>query len=297
MRVLNFGSLNIDHVYRVDHIVAPGETLAALSLDFAAGGKGLNQSIALAKAGVETYHAGCLGTDGGWLRQMLEDSGVDTRHLIDVDTVNGHAIIQVNKDAQNCIIIHGGSNQAITKEQIDTTLAQFTQDTMVLLQNETSHVDYIVQRCKELNIPVAFNPSPFTPDLVERVPFEAVSYLLINETEGQAISGKEDPQEIVATLLERYPGMHVVLTLGGDGVCYAHKDQKVRQAAFRVKAVDTTAAGDTFTGFFLGSLLSGKSIEETLRYANGAAALAVTVSGAAPSIPTLEKVEAFLAEN
>lgn len=296
MRILNFGSMNIDHVYQVDHITAPGETIASSRLQFLPGGKGLNQSIALAKSGAETYHAGCSGTDAAILLELLKTSGVRLDYLRPVDQVNGHAIIQVNKDGQNSIIIYGGSNTAVTPQMVDEVLDQFSaENTMVLIQNEISQVAYIATKCQEKKIPLAFNPSPYSAEL-ETFPFEAVTYLLINETEGKQISGLRDPEQIVDFLLKKYPQMRVVLTLGGDGAYYADAGCRICQQAFRVKAVDTTGAGDTFTGFFLGLIMKGCKIEKALRYACAAAAISVTASGAATSIPTLEEVEAFLAE-
>lgn len=296
MRILNFGSLNIDHIYRVSHIVSPGETIAASSLSFAAGGKGLNQSIALAKSGLPTYHAGCIGRDGHSLEHILSQSGVRLDYLEQVDSVNGHAVIQVNEQGQNSIVIFGGSNQAITQEQVDRTLTDFTSQDMVLMQNETSMVCYIAQRCKELGIPLAFNPSPISAELLEQFPFDAVSYLLVNETEAYDITKEHEPDRVAAYLLKKYPTMKLVMTLGGDGVYYADTDVTLRQVAFTVDAVDTTGAGDTFTGFFLGLIMQGKDCQEALRYACAAAAIAVTKQGAAPAIPTLEMVEDFLAK-
>lgn len=295
MKVLNFGSLNIDHVYQVDHITAPGETIAAQNLKMTLGGKGLNQSIALAMAGVNTYHAGCVGSDGGVLVEKLGDSGVHTEYVWPLDMVTGHAIIQVSHSGQNSIIIFSGANGALTPDMVEHTMDQFRTDTMVLIQNETSSVHYIAQQCINRGIPLAFNPSPFTEDL-NHFPYEAVTYLLINETEGMQISGKTRPEDIADFLLERYPNMKVVLTLGGDGVYYGDKNERIYQTAFPVKPVDTTGAGDTFTGFFLGMVLKGLPTEAALRYACAAAALSVMQSGAAASIPKLTDVERFLQE-
>lgn len=294
MHILNFGSMNIDHVYQVDHITAPGETIAATQLQFMPGGKGLNQSISLAKTGIKTYHAGCSGADAGMLRELLETSGVHLDYLKPVEQVNGHAIIQVNREGQNSIIIYSGSNGAVTPPMVDETLEHFSgEDTLVLIQNEISQVSYIANKCKEKHIPLAFNPSPYSAEL-DQFPFNAVDYLLINETEGNQISGLQDPQEIADSLLEKYPRMRVVLTLGGDGVYYADAQQKIRQEAFEVDAVDTTGAGDTFTGFFLGLMMQGYEVKKALRYACAAAAISVTAPGAAASIPTMAEVEKFL---
>lgn len=294
MKLINFGSLNIDHVYALDHIVVPGETLACSGLSVVAGGKGMNQSVALAKCGVETVHAGCVGTDGGWLRDMLAESGVDCGFLKEADCPNGHAVIQVDKNGQNSIFIYGGSNQALSREQIDETLAALAGDSMVLMQNETSNIIHVAEKCRELSVPLAFNPSPVSEELLAAFPFDAVDYLLINETEGKAISGREEPEEIIDTLLARYPKMKLILTLGSEGAIYAEGSLRAVQKAFRVKAVDTTAAGDTFTGFFLGSIIEGCDVQTALRRACAASAIAVTRPGAVPSIPDREEVEAFL---
>lgn len=294
MKILNFGSLNIDHIYRVSHIVSPGETIAAANLSFAAGGKGLNQSIALAKSGMATYHAGCIGTDGGSLEQTLLDAGVKLDYLQKVDCVNGHAIIQVNDQGQNSIVIFGGSNQAITKEQVDQTLAQFSSEDMVLMQNEINLVSYIAHKCKELGIPLAFNPSPISQEMLESFPFDAVTYLLVNETEAFDITGCQEPKDVAAALLGKYPQMKLVMTLGSKGVYYADSQGELFQSAFPVKAVDTTGAGDTFTGFFLGRIMQGYPCQDALRCACAASGIAVTRPGAAPSIPELSEVESFL---
>lgn len=294
MRVLNFGSLNIDHIYRVSHIVTPGETIAASTLSYAAGGKGLNQSLSLARSGLPTYHAGCIGTDGQSLRTLLEENGVHTDYLLPVDTVNGHAVIQVNRQGQNSIVIFGGSNQAITREQIDRTLADFTPRDLVLMQNEVNMVDYIARRCAQLGIPLAFNPSPISEELLARFPMETVSYLLVNETEAFDITGQRQPSRVASVLMSKYPNMKLVMTLGSEGAFYADAHTSLHQSGFRVNAVDTTGAGDTFTGFFLGLIMQGRSCAEALRYACAAAALAVTKPGAAPAIPNMAEVEAFL---
>ena len=294
MAIYNFGSLNIDHIYRLSHIVTPGETLAAASLSFAAGGKGLNQSVALAQSGAETYHAGCIGSDGIWLKELLEEKGVRTSHVRQVDAVTGHAIIQVTDEGENSIVIFGGANQALTEEQADALLVRLTSDDLVLLQNETSCVSYIARRCKVLDIPLAFNPSPISEQLLAEFPFDAVRYLLVNQTEAKAIAGTELPEEAAGILLAKYPQLHLVMTLGSRGVYYRSSQESFTQPGFPVHAVDTTGAGDTFAGFFLGLINQGFACPEALRYACAAAAIAVTRPGAAPAIPSLAEVEQFL---
>ena len=294
MAIYNFGSLNIDHIYRLPHIVTPGETLAASTLSFAAGGKGLNQSVALAQSGALAYHAGCIGSDGLWLKTLLEEKGVRTDYVQQADAVTGHAIIQVTDEGENSIVIFGGANQALAEAQADALLARLTSNDLVLLQNETSCVSYIARRCKELGIPLAFNPSPISEQLLAEFPFDAVRYLLVNQTEAKAIAGTDVPEKAAQILLAKYPNLHLVMTLGSRGVYYRDRAETFTQPGFSVQAVDTTGAGDTFAGFFLGLISQGFSCPEALRYACAAAAIAVTRPGAAPSIPSLAEVKQFL---
>ena len=135
MKVLNIGSLNLDHVYQVDHFVQPGETLSADASAINPGGKGLNQSIALARAGACVFHAGCLGTGGGSLKALLEENGVNTSWLKQVEELQGNAMIQVNKTGENCIILFGGSNQCITQRQVRETLSHFAEGDSELLKS------------------------------------------------------------------------------------------------------------------------------------------------------------------
>ncbi len=289
MRVLNFGSLNLDYVYQVDHMVAPGETLASLELNTFSGGKGLNQSIALAKAGAEVYHAGCIGEDGGMLRSVLADYGVNTDYIKTLPGKTGHAIIQVDSSGQNCILLYGGANRAMTREYIDEVLENFGKDDVLLLQNEINLLDYIIDKAYEKAMTIILNPSPFDSGL-DPCDFEKISMFLLNEVEGAQIAGKTLPQDILKVLGEKYPSVKVVLTLGGDGSMYQDGDVLLSQKVYPVEAVDTTAAGDTFTGYFIAAYLEGMEISQCLDFASKAAAIAVTRHGAAPSIPLRSEV-------
>ena len=292
MRVLNFGSLNIDHVYLVDHFVRPGETISSQKLDYFLGGKGLNQSIALAKAGAEVYHAGKIGVDGDKLKEALDKYGVNTDYLGRSDGVNGHALIQVNQSGQNCIILFGGSNRTITEDYVDGVLEHFQSGDIVLIQNETSCISYIAEQCSKKGIKVAFNPSPISQDLLTSFPFQYVSLFMINEVEGKELTGKENSEEILNSLISKYPNSACILTLGKNGVIYQDKRNTYSYGVYEVPVVDTTAAGDTFTGFFLGCLARGYDVETCLKKASVASSLAVSKRGASASIPTMEEVTA-----
>jgi ribokinase len=293
MRVLNIGSLNLDYVYNLDHIVQPGETEASYELNVHLGGKGMNQSVALAKAGVDVYHGGMIGEDGQPFLDACKEFGVHAEYIRQIDTKSGHAIIQIDKNAQNSILLYGGANQQLTSEYIDTVLADFGAEDILLLQNEVNMLPYIVNRAYEKGMTIALNPSPFNEKL-HAVDMGKISIFLLNEVEGFQITGLKNPDDIIAKLLEMYPQSKIILTLGQDGAVYADQEQKHFQPVFKVNAVDTTAAGDTFTGYFLAGLCEGLPIPEVLKMSAKASSIAVSRAGAVPSIPFREEVMAAL---
>jgi len=289
MKVLNFGSLNLDYVYSVDHMVVGGETLATAGMNTFSGGKGLNQSIALAKAGATVFHAGMIGEEGEILRDTCKYNGVNTEFVRQIPGKSGHAIIQVDKNGQNSILLYGGANQSITKEFVDEVLGHFATGDVLLLQNEVNLLSYIVDQAFEKGMEVMMNPSPYNSALNE-CDLSKVSLFLMNKIEGWQITGEKDVERMLKKLGEINPASKVVLTLGQDGSVYQDKDHRYRQEIFKVKAVDTTAAGDTFTGYFIASMMCGKSIPECLEMAAKASAIAVSRVGAADSIPVKDEV-------
>lgn len=293
MKILNFGSLNLDYVYKVPHFVTPGETLAATEQVVHPGGKGLNQSIALARAGVSVYHAGAVGRGGESLSELLAENGVDITFLQPVDCLQGNAVIQVNSSGENCILLYGGSNQAITKEHVDKTLSHFGRGDYLVLQNEISNLTYLIEQATKIGMQIVLNPSPFNEKL-KNVDYNNIAWLLINEVEGRQITGESEPNAILKILHERYPSLKVVLTLGGKGAMCFLEGEVFYQPIFDVEVVDTTAAGDTFTGFFLSGVVSGKPVAECLRRASKASAISVSRPGASVSIPTAAEVDAAM---
>ena len=290
MKVLNFGSLNFDHFYEVEHIVRPGETIPSGKYRLACGGKGLNQSVALAHAGANVFHAGKVGRDGEALIACLKAAGVNTRYLeVAEDTPSGHAIIQVDKHGQNSIIIHGGANRAIQKEDVSQVLGNFERGDCLLLQNEVSCMAEIIEQAAIHDLIIFLNPSPMD-ERVAGYPLDKVDYFIINEIEGRDLSGATEPDAIVAAMRQRFPHAATLLTLGEKGVRYADRQTSLSVPAEKVRAVDTTAAGDTFTGFFIARKIAGQSIEACLKTACHAAAICVTRRGAADSIPFLNEV-------
>lgn len=295
MDILNFGSLNIDFVYKVDEFLKPGETKLSQSLDFFCGGKGLNQSIAAARAGNRVYHAGLLGEDGKMLRDKLEENGVILDYLTPVSGKSGHAMIQVDKRGQNCILLYGGTNQALTKEYIDSVLDKFDSNTLMLIQNELNLTDYIIEKAYSRGIPVAMNAAPMD-DKVPGYPIEKLSWLIVNEIEGCSLAQCDSDEDILGILGEKYPNCSVLLTLGHRGSKCLHNGKVTTCGACRVKPVDTTAAGDTFTGYFLYGILNGKSVEESQQLATVASAICVQREGASDSVPFKAEVDEVLAK-
>lgn len=289
MKILNFGSLNIDHVYNVGAFVEEGATISARQYKQFCGGKGLNQSIAMSRAGAKVYHAGAVGKDGEILLNYLNACHVDTTFVSVLDQATGHAVIQVDDCGKNGIIVYGGANQMICPKQIDDILSHFSAGDFITLQNEISNVQLILEKAHEKGMVVFFNPSPVPADIA-RIPFDDIDYLFINEMEGAALSGKTNVPDMVRTLRARYPHSAIILTLGSKGVCYAGKEGIYTHGIYHVPVVDTTAAGDTFCGFFIASLSNQKSIPEALRISSRASSLCISRRGAAPSIPSIEEV-------
>lgn len=289
MRIINIGSLNIDYVYHVDEFVMGGETKLSESMEIFSGGKGLNQSIALKRAGAEVCHAGLIGRDGSFLKELLQKEGVNTDFISYVDGSTGHAIIQVNKHGENCILLFGGANQRFSEEYIDSVLSSCNKGDYILLQNEINKMDYIINKAYDLGVKIILNPSPLN-DCLKDYPLDKVSTFILNEVEGSQLTGRDEPEIILNELTNKYADSEFVLTLGSKGVIYAYKDKRIAVEAKKVAAVDTTAAGDTFTGYYLSSILMGKTVKEVLEIATAAAAIAVTRPGAAPSIPMLHEV-------
>ena len=289
MKVLNIGSLNYDYVYQVNHIVREGETILSDDMQTFCGGKGLNQSIALAKAGIKVFHAGLVGEEGTLLLDTCKEFGVDTSLIQRIAGKSGHTIIQVDKKAQNSILLFGGANQSLTREMIERWIAQFSAGDLLLLQNEVNELPFIIETASQQGLFIVLNPSPFNEKLLA-CDLSKVSLFLLNEIEGEQISGEKDANRMLAVLGERYPEAKVILTLGERGSIYYERNEMIQQGIFPAKAVDTTAAGDTFTGYFIASMIEGLLPQRCLEIASYASSLAVSRMGAVSSIPMRSEV-------
>ncbi|MDO5563531.1 MAG: ribokinase [Synergistaceae bacterium] len=291
MKKLVFGSLNIDRTYTVEHFVSAGETISAEKMNIFCGGKGLNQAVAMSRAGSEVYFAGAIGADGDILLQALQNERINIDCVKRTDGASGHAVIQVDKSGSNCIMILAGSNGEIGHADVDRVLSGFDSGDLVLLQNEISSLDYIISQAHKKGMKVALNPSPFNK-AIERCELSELDYLIVNEVEGAAICGESSWRAIIDSIRSSYPSVSILLTLGHRGSVYYDKDGAVETCGiYRVPVTDTTAAGDTFVGYFLTKILAGGSVSEALTTAATASAIAVSRAGALPSIPFAQELK------
>lgn len=296
MRILNFGSMNIDYVYSVDHILQEGETLLSDDRHIFTGGKGMNQSVAMGRAGLPVWHAGCVGEEGKWMLEELRKSNVDVS-LVKVrsDVPSGHTVIQKDREGRNCIMLFGGANRMVSEEQADETLTHFGEGDVLVLQNEISSLSYIMTKAHEKGMKIIMNPSPVDA-VIPTLPLVFADLFFVNEIEASQITecSAEDTEALLEGLRQKFPDAKVVLTLGGAGSVYMDREKIVRQPAVPVHVADTTAAGDTFSGYFLAGFLQDMPVEAALKLAAAAAGIAVSRAGAAPSIPFMKEVQEYI---
>lgn len=291
--IVNFGSLNIDYVYSMEKIVRPGETLSSKERSVFPGGKGLNQSVALSRAGAKVRHAGFAGSeDAQFLVDIMKESGVEVGLLERVPATNGHAVIQVDEHGENCIILYRGTNGMPDSAYVEKVGKTLQAGDLVLFQNETSAIAEMMRTAKEKGARIALNPSPMDNACLN-LPLELMDIFLLNEIEGEALTGEKIPEKILAGLRERFPKAKIVLTLGCDGSMFADNSKTFTQPVAECEnVVDTTGAGDTFTGYYLAGIEAGMTDEEAIYRATAASAICITRMGAAPSIPLKEEVDA-----
>lgn len=290
----NYGSINIDHVYQVPHLVRPGETLSSHAYRQVLGGKGANQSLAVARAGGSVAHWGRLGQSDRWVLDTLSAAGVDTAPIELCEEASGHALIQVDERGENAIIVHPGANHGFTHAQQDTLVEAAAPGDWLLLQNECNSPGRLISLAADKGMTVAFNPAPLTAE-IRHLPLDRCQLLFLNRGEAAALVNRDEQtptNDLLDALQQQLPRVEIVLTLGSEGACYQHGDTRLRLAAHRVEACDTTAAGDTFIGYFIAARQHDSGVTSALRLASTAAALCVQRQGAAPSIPALSEVDA-----
>ncbi|GHV75515.1 ribokinase [Spirochaetia bacterium] len=289
MKVLVFGSLNIDLIFSVDHIVAGGETISSSSLVKSAGGKGANQAAALAKAGMDVYMAGKVGRDGQFLLTLLESYGVNTGAVRVYEGASGQALIQLDKTGQNAIVLYAGGNAAITIDEINRTLGDFGEGDCIVLQNEIVFTGKIIKAAHERGMRVCLNPSPYD-EKIAALPLDLVDVFFVNEIEGAALAGSSPLPQILDSLTGRFPAAEIVLTAGREGAYYGSGNIRGKGSIVEVPVVDTTGAGDTFTGYFIAARYKQYPLQAALDIASKAASLAVSRKGAMEAIPLAVEV-------
>lgn len=285
--IFNLGSINVDHIYRVPHFPAPGETLLSSSYAKGLGGKGANQSIAIARAGGQVVHIGAIGNDALWARDLLQKAGVNVSGVAVLESATGHAIINVDSSGENCIVLFDGANVLVSEGQISAALAEAKAGDWFLLQNEVNNGPFAAKLARAKGLKVAYVAAPFDAGKVQdMLPF--VDLLSVNEGEAAQVC------EALGVSEDEIPVEKLLITRGGEGITYRDGANRYSQSVFEVEPVDTTGAGDTFMGYFLAQLDGGKAPQEALRMAAAAAALKVTKKGTAEAIPLLEDVVGFI---
>ncbi|MCP1446742.1 ribokinase [Pseudomonas sp. GGS8] len=301
-KVVVIGSLNMDLVTRAPRLPRGGETLIGQSFATVSGGKGANQAVAAARLGAQVSMVGCVGSDayGEALRGALLAERIDCQAVSMVEDSSGVALIVVDDNSQNAIVIVAGANGALTPEVIDRFDSVLQTADVIICQLEVpdATVGHALKRGRELGKTVILNPAPASRPLPADW-YAAIDYLIPNESEASALSGLPvdslSTAEAAANRLIAMGAGKMIITLGAQGSLFANGITFEHFTAPKVKAVDTTAAGDTFVGGFAAALAAGKSEAEAIRFGQVAAALSVTRAGAQPSIPTLSDVQAFKA--
>ena len=286
MKILNFGSINKDFFYSVNDFVKPGETISSIRYNVKIGGKGLNQSVGISKAGQKIYHAGIINKDDTFILDKLKKWNINCENILLSNNPTGHAIIQIDKEGENSIIIHGGANHDVDIKFIKSVLSKFDSGDILVLQNEINNIKEIIDRAHHKKMKIVFNPAPFNNEILS-YDLNKISTLILNQTEGEALSKEKKPDGILKVLNSKFNNTEIILTLGEKGSLYSFKDELLKIKAHKLDTVDTTGAGDTFIGYYVAGIASKKSKKDNLNRASEAAAIATTKLGGAESIPRI----------
>ncbi len=298
MKIVVIGSLNVDTTYSLPHIPKEGETILATNKSTQRGGKGQNQAIQMARLGAAVSMIGAVGSDGEGkdLIQGLKDEKIDVSGMIIKEGPSGTASIYVNEEGQNNIVVYPGANFKLTKEDIDSKLDIIKGADICVMQNEipVDVIYYVLEICKDLDILVVHNPAPAVQEFDKKY-LGLVDYFVPNETEMEIILNREletDVENMAREVLE-LGCKNVIITLGSKGSLLVNSKKVFAQEAFKVKAIDTTAAGDSYIGGFVAGLAQGLEVERAMEYGTFSSALAVTKPGAVDSLPYKKDVEEF----
>jgi ribokinase len=300
-RIVVIGSSNVDLLMKMGHLPEKGETVTDAAFMQVYGGKGANQAVAAARAGGNVSFVNCVGEDA-YTPQMVQnfkDDGIDTRFVFNESGIaSGHALIMIDDYGMNYLSVAPGANYRLTPAKIDEALPVINEAAIIVMQYEIPEetIKYVIDVAHEKNIPVMWNVAPARAFDFSYIP--KVNILVLNEVEAgflaeMPVKNHVDAEKAAEILIAR--GVEkVIITLGSQGAFVTTKDEKVNVPSYKVDALDTTAAGDTFYGSFAVAIVEGKSLRDSLRFANAAAAISVTRMGAQPSAPDRNEIEAFL---
>ena len=286
MTIWNLGGINVDHVYTVPHIPAPGETLDGSNHQVFLGGKGANMSVAAARAGAHVRHIGAVGSDGRWAVDRLMEYGVDTRAITQLETETAHAIILVAQNGENGIIVSPGANRAIPHKGIEQSLTQAKTGDWFITQNEVNAQEDAAICARRMGLHVAYAAAPFDAATTAKL-IPHLDFLILNEIEANQLKAATGQAPDALGVKD------VIVTLGGKGATWFGAGGQTHINAHDVTPIDTTGAGDTFTGYVLAGLDRGQPMRQALKTASKAAALMVMRHGTADVIPDLAEVQAF----
>lgn len=288
MAIFNLGSVNIDHFYKLAHFPEPGETLSALDHTLGLGGKGMNQSVAAAKAGAEVFHIGAIGKSDGWVRERIEGYGVNCKYLREADEATGHAVIYVDATGENTIVLAPGANVQQDSEFVVNAIDQAKSTDTLLLQNETNLQPPAATFALVKGMRVIYSAAPFSIEAVKDI-IPDLSMLVMNSVEASQLSSE------MGVSLEQIPVPQIMVTLGSKGAMWRSNEtgEVIEVTSPKVTPVDTTAAGDTYIGYVAAGLDLGMPIKAAMEWATQAAALKVTRAGTADAIPSADEVKAF----
>ncbi len=283
--IWNLGSINADNFYLLPHLPGPGETISARKFRQGLGGKGANMSVAAARAGTRVMHIGALGADGGWALERLLEYGVETAHITLMEGATGHANIAVDFEGENNIVIFPGTNHEFTEEMIGAALSEASSGDWLLMQNETNGQNFAARTGKTLGLRLAYAAAPFDPEAILAI-IDYIDLLVLNEVEAAQL------RKATGAELRQLPVDDIVVTLGAGGCEWvSNKVHRIETyPAYPVEAVDTTGAGDTFTGYLVAGLDRGMTMPQAIDLAMRAGALMVTRHGTADVIPDLKDV-------
>ena len=296
MKIVVIGSLNVDTTYSLPHIPKEGETILATNKTVQKGGKGQNQAIQMARLGAEVSMIGAVGSDGEGkeLIDGLKQENIDTRGMIVKEGPSGTASIYVNSEGQNNIVVYPGANFKLTKEDIDSKLDILKDADICVMQNEIplDVIYHVLELCREMGITMIHNPAPAVKDFDKKY-LSLIDYFVPNETEMELILNREidsNVEDMAREVLE-LGCRNVIVTLGSKGSLLVNEEKVYGQKAMLVKAVDTTAAGDSFIGGFVAGLARGFDLERAMEYGTLSSALTVTSPGAVDALPYKKDVE------